>query len=379
LAKRLVAKNENFHTLDTLAAAYAANKQFKKAVSTQEKAIAILVNRSLTNEMGPYMERLKAYQQNRSWRYHLSEAKLSAKAERKQSDEIEDKKVKSEVEKPAIKEPIKENSVETQKPKKGSVAAKEPVKEKPVATPKPNESKVVAKAEKVDPKVAPLPPAAIPKVEKSAANLPAADDLTAKPPTTKQEAASKEETVTTNAPLFVKKRPDSLLAKKRLKKNRLPKKELAPFYPYTIQIASFRDGDKAFFIANHLRQKGDPAFTGPVTIDSSGKWHRVLFGWHTSAEDAQKQLKILKERQFRGPAVVRRPYAVLIESSNDMNRLEHIERRLKELGQLPYRLSDRTKKGYWRILVGAYSDETIPPDFAERLRQNGFQPVMVMR
>ncbi len=404
LAKRLTAKEENIHTLDTLAAAYAANKEYRKAVSTQEKALAILMKRSLTSEIDPYMERLKTYQQNQSWQHHKSVAKLPAKAIKKPSATMKDKADKPKVEKPVVKTPVKKNPVATPQPTDKTAVAKAqsadpnaaktpttdkpaaekpviktPVVEKPVVTPQPTDKTAVVKAQATEPKATKTPTPDKPAVEKPVVKTPVVEKPVAKPQPTEKLTVTKIDAGIPKIPLVKKRRSSTLLAKKRLKNSSLQDKPSPPFYPYTIQIASFRDGQRAFYIANHLRQKGDPAFTGPVTLETSGNWYRVLFGWHINEDSAHKQLTVLKERQFKEPAVVKRPYAVLIESTKDMNRLERIERRLKEMGHLPYRLSDRKKKGYWRMLVGAYSDPSIPTDFAETLRQNGFQPVMVLR
>lgn len=323
LAKRLVTKDENIHTLDTLAAAYAANKQYKKAVSTQEKALAILVNKSRLNEIDPYMERLKAYQQNQPWQHQKASAKKPSKTKKTESA-----KTPPTVKKPIEKTPVAKKPVETA-----------PVGEKPTRIPPATEKPVIAKAEPQQP-----------------------------------GSASKPQVAVIN-----KKMPTAPQSKTKLKQSSTTAKWPPPHYPYAVQIASFPDFQKAFDTANFYRQKGDRAYTAPITLKGNENWYRVFFGWHTDADSAAELVTTLKERSFRQPAVVKKPYAVLIESTKDMNQLEHLERRLKEMKQLPYRLPDRDKKGYWRMLVGAYSGKSIPSDFDAQLRKEGFEPKMVIR
>ncbi len=123
LAKRLVTKDENVHTLDTLAAAYAANKEYKRAVSIQEKALAIIVNQSRLKEVDPYMARLKTYRQNRSWIDQNGTPPVPSTA----------KKSSSPVSQPAAEKPPPEKP-EVAKPEVAKPAAEKPQPEKPVAT-----------------------------------------------------------------------------------------------------------------------------------------------------------------------------------------------------------------------------------------------------
>lgn len=327
LAKRLVTKDENIHTLDTLAAAYAANKEYRKAVSTQEKALAILVNKSRLNEIDPYMERLKVYQQNRPWHDRGPNAIIPPTAKKPESAKTP----------PAVKKPVTNT----------------PVAEKPIEKP-PTAKKPVSK--------------------------PSIEEKPTTPATKKQTVAKANPLATETQVATIKKKTPALPSSKTAPLgNNQNDHWPPPYYPYAVQIASFPDLKKAYDTANFYRQKGDPAYTAPITLQGSGNWYRVFFGWHTDADSALRQVAVLKERHFRQPAIVKKPYAVLIESTKDMNQLERLEHRLKNMGQLPYRLPDREKKGYWRMLVGAYSGNSIPADFAKKLHQEGFAPVMVIR
>ena len=61
LAEKAVKINPTIDSLDTLSAAYAANGQFQQAVATQIKTIELLIQQKRSEEMDPYIDRLKKY------------------------------------------------------------------------------------------------------------------------------------------------------------------------------------------------------------------------------------------------------------------------------------------------------------------------------
>jgi cell division septation protein DedD len=61
LAQKAVQINAGIDSLDTLAAAYAANGQFDEAVATQSKVIQLLIQQQWIDELAPYIARLKTY------------------------------------------------------------------------------------------------------------------------------------------------------------------------------------------------------------------------------------------------------------------------------------------------------------------------------
>lgn len=63
-AKKAVELEENHITLDTLAAAYAQNGKFDKAIETQQKAIDLIENKDAINR---YKNRLDLYEKNKSY------------------------------------------------------------------------------------------------------------------------------------------------------------------------------------------------------------------------------------------------------------------------------------------------------------------------
>lgn len=68
MAQKAVEMKEHYSTLDTLAAAYAEAGKFKDAISTQEKAIALLKEEGSTAEINFYTKRLENYKANKTWK-----------------------------------------------------------------------------------------------------------------------------------------------------------------------------------------------------------------------------------------------------------------------------------------------------------------------
>lgn len=61
LAKKAVEIKTDIDSLDTLAAAYAANGQFAEAIATQKEAIHLLIRQDRTDELAPYIAHLETY------------------------------------------------------------------------------------------------------------------------------------------------------------------------------------------------------------------------------------------------------------------------------------------------------------------------------
>ncbi len=151
LAEKLVAQKENAHTLDTLAAAYAADGQFDKAISTQKKVIAILVNENQTDQLSRYLARLAAYEKRKAWQPEKPKKK-SGKKEKdapKQEAEVQEKPApatKSDEDQKDIPSSSKSASKAEPTPNKPVTTVIEPPEENIPAPPK-TEEKPPAKAD----------------------------------------------------------------------------------------------------------------------------------------------------------------------------------------------------------------------------------------
>lgn len=68
LAEKAVAIAETVDSLDTMAAAYAANGQFEQAIASQKKAIELVVRQDRASEMDAYLDHLVKYKAHQSLR-----------------------------------------------------------------------------------------------------------------------------------------------------------------------------------------------------------------------------------------------------------------------------------------------------------------------
>ncbi len=82
LAKKAVEINAGVDSLDTLAAAYAANGQFDEAVATQKRVIHLMIQQERTDEVALYIARLKNYKAREPLRIEYTGEKPRVKTER---------------------------------------------------------------------------------------------------------------------------------------------------------------------------------------------------------------------------------------------------------------------------------------------------------
>jgi tetratricopeptide (TPR) repeat protein len=84
LAQKAVAISDSVDSLDTLAAAYAANGQFDEAVATQKRTIELMIQQDRTDELQSYISHLEEYKARRPLRIsYATQKSVPAKAELK--------------------------------------------------------------------------------------------------------------------------------------------------------------------------------------------------------------------------------------------------------------------------------------------------------
>ncbi len=130
LAKKAVDLNATIDSLDTLSAAYAADAQFDQAIDNQKKAIALMIEQDLTDQVDPYIDRLKKYKARRPLRISYA-AEISSQQQMvavKKPPEVQSRAQKPSAARPH-KAPIKQQKPPAAKPLK--VATKQ---EKPPAS-----------------------------------------------------------------------------------------------------------------------------------------------------------------------------------------------------------------------------------------------------
>ena len=82
LAQKAVEIDAGLDSLDTLAAAYAANGQFDEAVAAQKRVIHILIQQEITDRLSFYIDHLKAYKAGRPLRINYNSPSPGAESEK---------------------------------------------------------------------------------------------------------------------------------------------------------------------------------------------------------------------------------------------------------------------------------------------------------
>jgi tetratricopeptide (TPR) repeat protein/cell division septation protein DedD len=150
-------------------------------------------------------------------------------------------------------------------------------------------------------------------------------------------------------------------------------------YPYTIQVSSYRDRDKANHMAMQLRKKGHRAFTCHVRLPEKGDWYRVFVGVYSTREAANKAVRLLREGRFRNTLVLNMPYAIRVGLSESQEELQKLERGLWSKGYTAYTLPAPARSGALQLLIGAFGTEKKADAMAGELKRAGFRPTVVRR
>lgn len=161
-----------------------------------------------------------------------------------------------------------------------------------------------------------------------------------------------------------------------------PKAVVASRLPYTIQISSFRDRKTAFRIGKKYRDRGDTAFFSLIHIPSKGgDWFRLFIGLYETVESAEQAAEVLKQRKFRHIRVIKKSYAVEIETGDAGRTMEQTMQDLLQKQYLPYRLPSASAGagGRERLFIGAFESEKAAAPQVEKLRNDGFSPRIVKR
>ena len=100
-----------------------------------------------------------------------------------------------------------------------------------------------------------------------------------------------------------------------------------------------------------FQQKGDPVYVSRVELPGKGVWHRLFFGSYATSKLARKAAGKLKQRNFRQAIVVKKPYALQVEQSDDPQGLL---RALKGAGYLPVPTAPQAAGGGAPVIIGAF-------------------------
>ncbi|MBU0768290.1 MAG: SPOR domain-containing protein [Proteobacteria bacterium] len=167
-------------------------------------------------------------------------------------------------------------------------------------------------------------------------------------------------------------------------KTTLQSKQHAPakdqeFYPYMIQVGSYKNKEDSMREAMILRDKGDPVCISHARIAGKGEWYRVLVGFYRAPEEAQKAVLELKKREYHHAFVVRPPFTVELGIFSGDEKLKKLKAHLISKGYSAYSLPNRATKNKIRLLVGAFWTEKEAETVTKDLQKEGFKPKVVRR
>ena len=149
-------------------------------------------------------------------------------------------------------------------------------------------------------------------------------------------------------------------------------------FPYTIFISTYQNPDISAQKVLSLQRRGDPAFISHSYFKRTGHWYQVYYGWYKNAASAARAAKKLKNRKFRKSIVVKKPYAVQTIVALSSATLKKTAARLRALKYPSYQIPD-PRTGKTRLLIGAYSTQTVPDKLIDTLEKAGFKPIVVLR
>ena len=151
------------------------------------------------------------------------------------------------------------------------------------------------------------------------------------------------------------------------------------FYPYMVQVGSYKNKEDSMREAMILRDKGDAVCISHARIAGKGDWYRVLVGFYRTSEEAQKAVLELKKREYRHAFVVRPPFTVELGFFSGDETLNKLKADLISKGYSAYSLPNRATKNKIRLLVGAFWTEKEAETVIKDLQKEGFKPKVVRR
>ena len=151
------------------------------------------------------------------------------------------------------------------------------------------------------------------------------------------------------------------------------------FYPYMIQVSSYKGKEDSMREAMILRDKGDFVCISHARIVGKGNWYRVLVCFYRTPEEAQKAALELKKREYHHAFVVRPPFTVELGIFSDDEKLKKLKAHLISKGYSAYSLPNRATKNKIRLLVGAFWTEKEAETVIKDLLKEGFKPKVVRR
>lgn len=173
--------------------------------------------------------------------------------------------------------------------------------------------------------------------------------------------------------------PEKDTGKKEPQGNRNAPEKSIEFYPYAIQVGSYRDKKDSLREAMILREKGESVCVSHALIAGKGEWYRVIVGFYQTPQEAQKAAMELKKREYRNAFVIRRPFAIEVGVFSGNEKLKNIKTQLITNGYSAYTLPIRDVNNKFRLLVGAFYAENEAETVTKNLQKEGLKPKVVRR
>ena len=173
--------------------------------------------------------------------------------------------------------------------------------------------------------------------------------------------------------------PGKKAEKKALQISRDVPEKGKEFYPYAIQVGSYRDKKDSLREAMILREKGSSVCVSHAQIAGKGDWYRVIVGFYRTPAEAQKAASELIKRQYRNAFVIRRPFTIEIGVFPGDEKLKSIETQLISNEYSAYTLPIKNANNEFRLLVGAFITENEAGPVVKNLQKEGLKPNVVRR
>jgi len=163
---------------------------------------------------------------------------------------------------------------------------------------------------------------------------------------------------------------------KKKKRARLDKRSA---YPYTIHVSSFKNKHDANSLAIKLRQNGIQAFVCPTQIPDRGEYHRIFIGWYRTFKETKKAALKLKGLKNLYPLEAKMPYAIQIGTFNSDQELKKLKADLQSKTYLTYTVPATAVNNKTKLLFGAFRTEEETAKYIKKLKNEGFEAIVVKR
>ena len=150
--------------------------------------------------------------------------------------------------------------------------------------------------------------------------------------------------------------------------------ETHPKYPYSIQLASFRNLDGAKKTVDTFREKGIPAYWSEVNRGGKERWFRVYTGAFECRAEARKYRE---ENNLARSLVKETPYTAFVGTYTDKKVLEDQTHFLENLDYVPYAIEEQD--GRYRLFIGAFLDLKVAGEKQRNLESRGIQSRVIRR